>query len=65
MPRGGVKEKWKIGRGPIERCVGRFRPVPRGGVKGKREKKNQRFGRGPFVQQVWDFILFSLSLEVA
>ena len=37
-PRGGVKGKWKIGRGPIERCVGRFRPVPRGGVKGKREK---------------------------
>ena len=65
MPRGGVKGKWKIGRGPIERCVGRFRPVPRGGVKEKKTTTKQRFGRGPFVQQVWDFILFSLSLEVA
>ena len=32
-----------IGRGPIERCVGKFRPVPRGGVKGeKKEKKNKK-----------------------
>ena len=43
-PRGGVKGKWKIGRGPIERCVGRFRPVPRGGVKGKREKNKDSVG---------------------
>ena len=63
VPRGGVKGKWKIGRGPIGRCVGRVHLVPQGGARGKRQK--QRFGRGPFVQQVWDFILFSLSLEVA
>ena len=61
-PRGGVKGKWR-NRSRTDRAlpVGRGRLVPRGGVRGKRKKK--RFGRGPFVQQVWGFILFSLSLE--
>ena len=51
------KKKGKIGGGPIERCVGKFRPVPRGGVKEKEKKKEEFFGRGPFVQQVLDFVL--------
>ena len=50
------KKKGKIGRGPIERCVGKFRLVPRGGVK-KNKKKEEFFGRGPFGQQVLDFVL--------
>ena len=62
MLRGGVKKRVN---------------VPQGGVRnGKKKKtkvgwglfqqcKKEKIGRGPFVQQVWDFILFSLSLEVA
>ena len=37
VPRGGVKKKKKIGRGPIEQCVVDFCSVPRGGVEKKRE----------------------------
>ena len=40
MLRGGVKKKEKhevSGRGPIRRCVEKFFPVPRGGVKRKKK----------------------------
>ena len=64
MPRGGVKEKWK-NRSRTDRALCReSSPCATRWREGEKKKK-QRFGRGPFVQQVWDFILFSLSLDVA
>ena len=39
VPRGGVKQKIKVGRGPFEQCVGDFCSVPRGGVKKKEINK--------------------------
>ena len=43
--RGKEKGKHEIsGRGPIGRCVEKFCPVPRGGV------KSEKIGRAPLVQ---------------
>ena len=45
-----MEKKGKIGREPTERCVRKFRPVPRGGV-----KKKVKIGQGPREQCVEKF----------
>ena len=60
VPRGGVKGKWK-NRSRTDRALSReSSPCATRWREGK-----EKFGREPFAQQVWDFILFSLSREVA
>ena len=39
-----AQKKGMIRQGPREQCVEKFRPVPRGGVKGKREKNKDSVG---------------------
>jgi len=50
VPRGGVrkgkKKKTKVGRGPLEQCVGDFCSAPRGGVKKTTTKEKQNVPRG-------------------
>ena len=45
-------KKGKIGQGPREQCVEKFRPVPRGGVKRKRNDRRSMIGRGPIERCV-------------
>jgi len=66
VPRGGVKGKWRNrSRTDNALCRERSPGATRWRERKKEKKTKQRFGRGPFVQQVWDFILFSLSLKMA